>query len=100
VVTDYQEKPAHEIQVSMGVYVYEPGILELISPGAYLDFPEFVVRLLQTGRRVVAYESDAFWLDIGRREDYELAQVEFEKRRNEFSGGSMEIAADENRTGT
>lgn len=92
VVTDYLEKPAHEVQVSMGIYVYEPSVLEWIPAGEYLDFPELVMRLIQRGRRVVAYENNAFWLDIGRREDYEMAQSEYEKRKEEFLGGSLETA--------
>lgn len=97
IVTDYLEKPAHEVQVSMGIYVYEPSVLDLIPPGEYLDFPDLVTRLIRVGRRVVAYENEAFWLDIGRREDYELAQAEYEKRKEELFGGFLEAAAGQDR---
>jgi NDP-sugar pyrophosphorylase family protein len=97
VVTDYLEKPAHDVQVSMGIYVYEPAVLELILPGEYLDFPDLVTRLIRVGKRVVAYTNDAFWLDIGRREDYELAQAEYEKRKDELFGGFLETAAGQDR---
>jgi NDP-mannose synthase len=92
VVTDYQEKPAHEVQVSMGIYVYEPSVLEMIPAGEYLDFPDLVMRLIRGGRRVVAYENSAFWLDIGRREDYEMAQAEYERRKEGLLGGFLETA--------
>jgi NDP-sugar pyrophosphorylase family protein len=33
---------------------------------------------------VKAWRSDDYWLDIGRPDDYEQAQDEFESRRRQF----------------
>ena len=87
VVTDYIEKPEKTYSVSMGVYVYEPSVLKYIEPGQYLDMPDLVHRLLADGEKVAGYLSDAFWLDIGRHDDYALAQEEFEKRKDAFLPG-------------
>ena len=73
VVTDYSEKPEFSYDVSMGVYVYEPRVLQHIQRGAYLDFPTLVLRLIAAGEKVIAYPSDAYWLDIGRPDDYARA---------------------------
>lgn len=78
-IDEYIEKPEHECLVSMGVYVYEPEVLEYIKPGEYLDFPDLVQNLLKDGKKVAGFHSDAFWLDIGRHDDYALAQEEYEK---------------------
>ncbi len=83
-VIGYHEKPVKHFPVSMGIYIYEPRILKLISPGEYLDFPDLVTRAINACEKVVAYKNDAVWLDIGRREDYEDAQRVFEERRREF----------------
>jgi NDP-sugar pyrophosphorylase family protein len=83
-VTAYREKPVLHYQVSMGIYVYEPGVLRHIPAGRHLDFPDLVHRLLAAGERVVGYASDDFWLDIGRHEDYQRATDEFERRRASF----------------
>ena len=40
-VTDYIEKPTMRFDVSMGVYVYDPEVLELI-PERHFDFPDVV----------------------------------------------------------
>jgi len=79
-VTAYHEKPLYSFDVSMGIYVYEPRVLQYIQKGAHLDFPDLVLRLLDRGEKVVGFHSDDYWLDIGRREDYELAQREFESK--------------------
>lgn len=83
-VTGYIEKPTYDYQVSMGVYVYEPEVLELIEPGAYLDFPTLVLRLLERGDRVCAYPWEGRWLDIGRPDDYAQAQEMFAQRPQDF----------------
>lgn len=76
----YREKPDLDLKVSMGIYVYEPRALCYIEKGRYLDFPALVIRLLEHGEKVFGYESEDYWLDIGRREDYELAQQEYQSR--------------------
>ncbi|KUO68696.1 MAG: hypothetical protein APF80_04720 [Alphaproteobacteria bacterium BRH_c36] len=71
---DYVEKPIHEFEVSMGVYVYSPRALSYIEPGVYLDLPDLVKALLTAGEKVQIHRNDAFWLDIGRPDDYAKAQ--------------------------
>jgi NDP-mannose synthase len=79
-LTGYQEKPVLNLKVSMGIYVYEPRVLKYVEKGSYLDFPNLVQRLLAHGERVCGYQCEDYWLDIGRREDYELAQQEYQSR--------------------
>ena len=76
-IVDFREKPVLEYDVSMGIYVAEPKVLEHLPGGGVFDFPDLVLALLEAGERVVGYFSDAFWLDIGRPEDYERAQEIF-----------------------
>ncbi len=83
-ITSYSEKPESFYHASMGIYVYEPGVLKYIEPGRYLDFPDLVLRLLSRGERVYAYPSDCLWLDIGRPDDYAKAQELFSERREAF----------------
>jgi NDP-mannose synthase len=80
----YREKPLYSFEVSMGVYVYEPHVLSYIPRGRYLDFPDLVGILLEKGERITGFHSQDYWLDIGRREDYELAQSEYNSRAAEF----------------
>ncbi len=47
-----------------------------------LDFPDLILRLLDAGENVRAYRPDAYWLDLGRHDDYELAMREFESMRD------------------
>jgi NDP-mannose synthase len=83
-ITRYLEKPESTYHVSMGIYVYEPGVLNYIKRGCYLDFPDLVLQLLAEGERVCAYPTDCLWLDIGRPDDYARAQELFTEKREVF----------------
>jgi len=74
----YTEKPTIEHLVSMGVYAFEPRVLEYIKPGERLDFPDLVKTLILNGETVKGFLFDGYWLDIGRSEDYEKANEEIE----------------------
>jgi NDP-sugar pyrophosphorylase family protein len=83
-IIGYDEKPIKEYDASMGIYVYEPRAVRFIEPNVYLDLPTLVLRLIEKGERVCGYPSDAFWLDIGNRGDYERAVTEFSKAKAAF----------------
>ena len=70
----YNEKPEYNYNVSMGIYVYEPSVLNYIPPRTYLDFPDLVLKLIAVGEKVCAMPCDCLWLDIGRPDDYARAQ--------------------------
>jgi NDP-mannose synthase len=78
----YDEKPHFEFEASMGVYVFSPRVREYMTPGQHLDFPDLIRRLLDAGEEVRAHRPDCYWLDIGRHDDYEQAQDEFERMRH------------------
>jgi NDP-mannose synthase len=76
-VTKYIEKPTMRFDVSMGVYVYDPDVIELIPEG-HFDFPDVVNAMLETGRKVAIFEGDGVWFDIGTVGEHERATAEIE----------------------
>ena len=83
-VIGYLEKPNFTYPVSMGIYVFEPKVLDYIPKNQYLDFPDLVLKLIENGERVVGYPFDGYWRDLGRSGDYEEAVEDFQKMRHEF----------------
>ena len=83
-VTDYLEKPDFNYLVSMGVYVFEPRVLQYIPKDEYLDFPDLVRNLIAAGEKVSSYPFKGYWEDLGRPDDYERASEDFEKNRSKF----------------
>ncbi len=85
-VTDYIEKPTYDFCVSMGIYIFEPSVLEYIPYNQYLDFPDLVLKLISAKEKVIGYRYDGYWQDLGRIEDYEQAVQEFETFRDQILG--------------
>jgi NDP-sugar pyrophosphorylase family protein len=83
-VVNYVEKPTLQHAVSMGIYVFEPAILNYIPKGERLDLPALILRLISDRQRVNAYQHDGYWLDIGRHDDYQEATRVFESNRAKF----------------
>ena len=85
-LTDYIEKPAYEFNVSMGIYAFNKKAIKYIPDNEYFDFPSLIKALIKHQEKVVSYLHPGFWLDIGRPEDYETANTEFEKLKNKILG--------------
>ena len=83
-VSGYIEKPTTDYTVSMGIYVFEPRILEYIPVGQYLDFPDLILKLIANGERVSGYVFDGYWMDLGRPDDYIQANQEFIGMKTQF----------------
>jgi NDP-sugar pyrophosphorylase family protein len=77
-VHGFIEKPTITCQVSMGVYVYDERALRFLPEGL-CQFPDLVLRLLEAGERVAAFQSDADWFDIGTMGEYERASADVER---------------------
>jgi NDP-mannose synthase len=71
-VTAYEENPRVRYRVDMGVYAVEPAALP--RAGAAFDGPSLAKALLGAGERVGSYAHGGYWLDLGRRDDFEQAQ--------------------------
>ncbi|WP_114948844.1 sugar phosphate nucleotidyltransferase [Microvirga calopogonii] len=71
----YREKPTYEHLVSMGLYVLNrAAVRPWLVPGEYLDMPGLVQSMAQADMLVRCHQQNCTWLDIGRPEDFALAQ--------------------------
>jgi len=70
---EWDEKPVLEYLVSTGIYVMNPRVLSMLPDNTFLNLPDYIVSLNKSGARISGYIHDGYWLDIGRREDYEQA---------------------------
>jgi NDP-mannose synthase len=83
-ISGYIEKPTTDYTVSMGLYVFEPRVLEYIPAGQYLDFPELILKLIASGETVSGYVFDGYWMDLGRPDDYVQAIQDFCNMKKQF----------------
>lgn len=76
-ISTFREKPVLKFKVSMGIYCMEPDILNFIPKGMPFGFDDLVHEMLRTKLPIHVYEHNGFWMDIGRKEDFEAAQRVF-----------------------
>jgi NDP-sugar pyrophosphorylase family protein len=80
-ITEFTEKPTIGYRVSMGVYGVSNEALARYTPGLPLGFDELVLDLLSAGDPPAEFQFSGHWLDIGRPDDYDRANAEFESLR-------------------
>lgn len=80
-VVAYHEKPEHSYLVSTGIYVVSPSTVDLIPRGEYMDFPDLVKTMIAADRRVHSHVHDGYWLDLGRPDDFAMANEKFDTIR-------------------
>ena len=83
-ITGIIEKPIYEYSVSMGIYVFEPKVIDYVPKGKYLDFPDLILELIKAGEKVSGYGFNGYWQDLGRADDYEQATKDFDSMRTQF----------------
>lgn len=76
-LVDLQEKPVHNFFVNAGIYVLEPEVLSLIPEDTRFDITTLFNKLLNLKYKTVTFPIHEYWLDIGKKGDYEKANGEY-----------------------
>lgn len=74
-IVGFEEKPVHRSHVNAGIYVLNPDVLSRIERGTSCDMPTLFERLKDNHRAVIAYPMHEPWLDVGRPEDLQQANM-------------------------
>jgi len=77
VLSDYIEKPTIPYLVSMGINILSKRSLAYIPESGKFDMPDLMLAMRQAGEKVACYETDCYWQDIGRFDDYQQASEDF-----------------------
>ena len=72
------EKPIQRFFVNAGIYLLEPELVKSVLPGTRIDMPTLLERRIECGETVYMFPIYEYWLDIGRMDDFQKAQSEFE----------------------
>lgn len=89
-VIGFKEKPEFSVDVSMGIYVYEPRIVDRIPASEPMGFDDLMAQMLQDHATIATYPFDGVWFDIGIPEDYGKAIEYYEEHRDKFDVGTPE----------
>jgi NDP-sugar pyrophosphorylase family protein len=76
-VVGIEEKPDLITYALAGIYIMKPGIFSLIPDNTYFGMDILIKNMLSDQLQIAKYELSEYWLDIGRIDDYEIAQKDF-----------------------
>ncbi|WP_237055931.1 nucleotidyltransferase family protein [Microbulbifer sediminum] len=77
-ISSIEEKPVLEFKVNAGIYMLNPGVLDLLDHHVYLDMPSLFERLKLEKFKTTIFNVDEYWLDIGRKEDLSRANADIQ----------------------
>lgn len=77
-LVDFQEKPTLHYHVSMGVYMMNRKCLDVIPEDTFYGFDHLMLELISRKIPATVRPFKGYWMDIGRPDDYEQAQMDFE----------------------
>ena len=73
-VTGIEEKPNIKTTILAGIYIFKPGILDLIPDNTMYNMDKLILDMLAKDLPISHYPILEYWLDIGQVGDYEKAQ--------------------------
>jgi NDP-sugar pyrophosphorylase family protein len=73
-VTGVDEKPDLKFEILSGMYIFKPGIFDLIPHNEYYGMDTLIKNLLAIKHPITKIITKDYWLDIGIVEDYEKAR--------------------------
>lgn len=76
-LNEFQEKPAYDFDVSMGIYCLNRSVIEALSRGTKYGFDNLMIDGLANKQNIDIRPFAGYWLDIGRPDDYEYADENF-----------------------
>ena len=83
-ITHFIEKPVEHFSVSMGIYVFNKRILDLVPADESFGFDQLMLSMIKNSWDIRAFPYGGYWLDIGRPEDYDRANEEWETIRGKL----------------
>jgi dTDP-glucose pyrophosphorylase len=80
VITGIDEKPIHSFLVNAGIYALSQDALNHIPENSYFDMTQLFNKIIAEQHKTVVYPIHEYWLDIGKLQDLEKAQIEYDQK--------------------
>jgi dTDP-glucose pyrophosphorylase len=75
-ITSFKEKPTYTYYSNGGIYLIKKSALKHLPKESIFDATDLIAKLLSEGLNVVSYPLSGYWLDVGKHEDFERAQID------------------------
>ncbi|UPR33114.1 nucleotidyltransferase family protein [Vibrio cyclitrophicus] len=75
-ITSMVEKPIQRFFVNAGIYVVSPRVIQSVEKNQKIDMPTLLEQHMEERQKVLMFPVHEYWLDIGRMDDFNKAQVD------------------------
>ena len=83
-IYEFIEKPVYIFDVSMGVYILNKKVISDLPINEAYGFDQLMADGIKKEYKIMAYPHDSYWLDIGRDDDYQIANEDFIKNKKKI----------------
>lgn len=78
-IISMQEKPIQRFFVNAGIYVISSELFKSVPEQKKIDMPTLLEQEIAVGKDVIMFPIHEYWLDIGRMDDFNKAQVDIKR---------------------
>ena len=83
-ICEFIEKPEYFFDGSMGIYAINKNVIDNITKNAMYGFDQLMIDGIRKGLKIKGYPHDSYWLDIGRDDDYQMANRDYIEKKERF----------------
>lgn len=81
-LVEFKEKPKYYFNVVMGINILNKNVIENLPKNIPYGFDNLMIDGIKSNLKIMSYPFSGFWLDIGRPEDYDKANEEWENLKH------------------
>jgi dTDP-glucose pyrophosphorylase/predicted transcriptional regulator len=78
-IISMEEKPTQRFFVNAGIYVISPELFKNVEVNTKIDMPTLLEKEITNNKDVIMFPVHEYWLDIGRMDDYQKAQIDIQR---------------------
>jgi len=75
-VKSFKEKPTYTYYSNGGIYLMKKEITRLIPKSKFYNATDLMQDLIKEGKKIISVPFSGYWLDVGKHEDFEKAQID------------------------
>jgi dTDP-glucose pyrophosphorylase len=83
IINGIKEKPTFNYYSNGGIYLFKKEMLRFIPKNSFYNTTDLIEELISRNYKVISYPFSGYWLDIGKHDDYQKANIDIQNYKFE-----------------